>query len=227
MHGNFGFGGIGGFGSSATVSFVDTSSPAPAVSGSAFSFGHPGVRQPGPNNMVADFARLYNNQEGSDVTFSVQGATYYAHSLCLMARAPLFWDEVSQGQTGNQIEIQGMSQDVFDGILKYVYMNTVHESVKFDELAELLYKSDTYKLADLKNICEHRLAQAISAELVLSILRLSKDANAATLEVFALDFIRRQWGHNATLKAAIRNYDIRSPEDGKMFQEILCHMLRN
>lgn len=178
--------------------------------------------QPTQSEFVSKFAALYNNQERADVTFAVQGVELYGNRFFLEIQAPTFWETITQGQSGNRIEIQGMSSNVFGKILKYIYTDKIEEGMDFDEAAEILYRSEMYKLEHLKSLCENMIARFMKKELALRILRASRGAKAANLEKFAMDFIAHNF--DDTMKAAIRRFDVQSTQDGEMLKDILCNL---
>ena len=224
------FGAGGEFGSR-TLS-TSNSIPAPRTgsfgppASSQFRFGYTSQvaapPQPTQSEFVSKFAALYNNQERADVTFTVQGVEFYGNAFFLEIQAPTFWEAIKQGQSGNRIEIQSMSSSVFDKILKYIYMDKIEEGMDFDEAAEILYRSEMYKLEHLKSLCENMIARFMTKELALGILRASRGAKAADLEKFAMDFIAHNF--DDTMKAAIRRFDVQSTQDGEMLKDILCHL---
>lgn len=178
--------------------------------------------QPAPSEFINQVATLYNNQESSDVTLTVHGVVFHAHKIVLSVRAPLFWDEIKQGQPGNSFEIQGISSNVFAKMLEYMYTDTVQDEMTFEEATDILSRCDKYKLGRLKGICENRMAQFMSTELALDLLQASLGANALGLKKFSLDYIVRHWDDDK-MKSVIRDFKVQAVEDGETIQEILRH----
>ena len=145
-----------------------------------------------PNcNLSDDFAQLFEDQEYSDVTLSVNGHEYRAHKAILAARskvfAAMFKHDMKEKNDG-KVEICDFDEVVITEMLRFIYTGNV---LNLDEIADdLLGAADKYHLERLKVLCEQALFTNLSIENVVSTLHLAHLHHADQLKGQAIQFIR-------------------------------------
>ncbi|TKY44491.1 ARM repeat protein interacting with ABF2 [Spatholobus suberectus] len=146
---------------------------------------------PSPTPQMYLGEEYVNNAKLSDVTFLIEGRSFYAHRDCLLSsdvfRALL--DGSYREREAKQVVIPNIKWDVFELMMRFIYTGTV--DVNLDIAKHLLIAADQYLLDDLKHICECVIARDISVENVSIIYEMSEDLNATTLKhaciLFMLD----------------------------------------
>ncbi|XP_031271471.1 BTB/POZ and MATH domain-containing protein 4-like isoform X1 [Pistacia vera] len=149
------------------------------------------------------FGMLLENEEGSDVTFNVDGEKFHAHKLVLAARSPVFENEFSDAmeEDNQEIVVTDMEPRVFKALLHFIYKDTLIEDEEFsasssscvasvsDTLeAKLLAAAEKYALPRLRLMCESVLCKVITVNSVSHILALADQYCAMDLKTVCLKF---------------------------------------
>ncbi|CAA3033603.1 ARM REPEAT PROTEIN INTERACTING WITH ABF2-like isoform X1 [Olea europaea subsp. europaea] len=145
---------------------------------------------PSPTPQVYLGEKFVNNPTLSDVTFLVEGKTFYAHRICLLASSDAFramFDGGYREREAKNIEIPNIRWDVFELMMRYIYTGSV--DVTLDIAQDLLRAADQYLLEGLKRLCEYAIAQDISVENVSLMFDLSEAFNALSLRHSCILFI--------------------------------------
>ncbi|CAI9768752.1 unnamed protein product [Fraxinus pennsylvanica] len=145
---------------------------------------------PSPTPQVYLGEKFVNNPTLSDVTFLVEGKTFYAHRICLLASSDAFramFDGGYREREAKNIEIPNIRWDVFELMMRYIYTGSV--DVTLDIAQDLLRAADQYLLEGLKRLCEYAIAQDISVENVSLMFQLSEAFNASSLKHSCILFI--------------------------------------
>lgn len=88
----------------------------------------------------------------------------------------------------NRIEIDDFSHEVVTEMIGYIYTG---EAPNLSEMAEeLIGIADKYKLERLKKLCEVHIAENISVENALTVLKLADLYRADTLRSMSIAFIK-------------------------------------
>ncbi|KAI9093634.1 hypothetical protein K1719_027083 [Acacia pycnantha] len=154
------------------------------------------------SDIGAHFGMLLENEEGSDVTFSVSGEKFHAHKLVLAARSTKFETEFfnKMEEDDHEIVITDMEPKVFQALLHFIYKDTLIEdeelfmsysslsSVSDTFTAKLLAAAEKYGLPRLKLLCESILCKDISISSVACILALADQFHASELKSICLKF---------------------------------------
>ncbi|KAF5744949.1 BTB/POZ and MATH domain-containing protein 4-like [Tripterygium wilfordii] len=155
------------------------------------------------SDIGAHFGMLLENNEGSDVTFDVDGEKFHAHKLVLAARSPVFRSEFLEKSEENKedIVITDLEPKVFKAMLYFIYRDNLKEDVDAttststsisslsDSLtAKLLAAADRYDLERLRLVCESHLCKDISVNSVAKILALANQYHAKELKAVCLRF---------------------------------------
>ncbi|KAI4348492.1 hypothetical protein L6164_009210 [Bauhinia variegata] len=149
------------------------------------------------------FGMLLDNEEGSDVTFSVSGEKFHAHKLVLAARSPVFGTEFLNEveEDNHEVVVNDMEPKVFKALLHFIYKDTLIEDEELFMLrssflpsladtfaAKLLAAAEKYGLPRLKLMCESVLCKDISVDSVAYILALTDRYHATELKSICLKF---------------------------------------
>lgn len=138
-----------------------------------------------------NFKRFVNSDRFSDVEIYVEDQKYYAHKVFLAGNSPVFDRMLSlpmkETLTGI-VEIEDLKSEVFEEMLRFIYTNEF-DAKDDDLLKEMLVAADKYEIDDLKSNCEDILAERLSVENVVDVLKLAEDHNAASLKKIGIDFI--------------------------------------
>ncbi|XP_028766858.1 BTB/POZ and MATH domain-containing protein 4 [Neltuma alba] len=154
------------------------------------------------SDIGSHFGMLLENEEGSDITFSVSGEKFHAHKLVLAARSTKFETEFfnKMEEDDHEVVITDMEPKVFRALLHFIYKDTLIEdeelfmsysslsSVSDTFAAKLLAAAEKYGLPRLKLLCESILCKDISISSVACILALADQYHATELKSICLKF---------------------------------------
>ncbi|KEH23765.1 ARM repeat protein interacting WITH ABF2 protein [Medicago truncatula] len=101
-----------------------------------------------------------NNPKLSDVTFIVEGKSFYAHRVCLLSSSDTFramFDGGYREKEAKNIEIPNIKWDVFELMMRYIYTGAV--DIDLDLAPDLLKAADQYLLDGLKSLCEYAISE--------------------------------------------------------------------
>ncbi|TVT98070.1 hypothetical protein EJB05_56645, partial [Eragrostis curvula] len=129
-----------------------------------------------------------------DVTLLVGGETFTAHRHVLAARSPAFVAEIFSGDStaGDFIRVDGMSAQVFEAFLHFVYGDALPEMSEQEEpeMAEhLLAAADRFDMQELKLICEEILIGYIDENTAARMLELSVQHRCQMLKEACIEFL--------------------------------------
>ncbi|XP_068472914.1 ARM REPEAT PROTEIN INTERACTING WITH ABF2-like isoform X1 [Phaseolus vulgaris] len=136
---------------------------------------------PSPSPQVYLGEEYVNNPKLSDITFLVEGRTFYAHRDCLVS-SDIFramFDGSYREREAKNVVIPNIKWDVFELMMRFIYTGTV--DVSLDMAQDLLRAADQYLLDGLKRICEYAIIQEISVENVVILYKVAEDFNATSL----------------------------------------------
>ncbi|KAK1620342.1 hypothetical protein QYE76_025859 [Lolium multiflorum] len=149
-------------------------------------------------DLCRDLAKMWTEQDLTDVSFNVDGETFSAHRLVLAARSPVFRAEL-YGQMAESkmasITIQDMRASTFASMLHYMYHDSLPSPADDDEvfashdIQHLLVAADRYGLEVLKQACEERLCFHIAVDTICSTLELAEEHTCPKLKSRCLDFL--------------------------------------
>ncbi|XP_065205304.1 speckle-type POZ protein B-like isoform X15 [Planococcus citri] len=141
-------------------------------------------------NLYENLASLFENQEFTDVVLSVNGKDFPAHKNILAARSPVFramFTHSTKEKELNRVEIEDISEQVVDEMLKYIYTGKCLNLKKFAE--GLLAAADKYDLYQLKAMCAKSLFEGLSVENAASVLALADMHGVKELKNKVIKFI--------------------------------------
>ncbi|KAK4491285.1 hypothetical protein RD792_002021 [Penstemon davidsonii] len=145
------------------------------------------------------YGQLLESKEGSDVSFEVEGETFYAHKIILSTRSPVFKAQFFgplKEENTQFIRIEEMQAPVFKAILQFIYCDVIPDVG--EELAglettimiqHLLAAADRYGIERLRSLCELRLCENLDIDTVASSLALAEQHGCFQLKLMCLEFI--------------------------------------
>ncbi|KAK4478006.1 hypothetical protein RD792_017271 [Penstemon davidsonii] len=141
------------------------------------------------------YAQLLESGEGSDVSFEVEGETFYAHKLILSTRSPVFkaqfYGPLKEENT-RLIKIDEMQAPVFKALLHFIYCDVIPDDSRCVDTTmtqHLLVAADRYGIEKLRSLCEVRLCENIGIDTVASSLALAEQHGCIQLRSTSLEFI--------------------------------------
>ncbi|XP_058737776.1 BTB/POZ and MATH domain-containing protein 4 isoform X2 [Vicia villosa] len=155
------------------------------------------------SDIGSHFGMLLENEEGSDVTFSVGGERFHAHKLVMAARSTAFETEFFNRMEADDCDVvvTDMEPKVFKALLHFIYRDALIEDEEFfmsgssfmpsiseTFAAKLLAAAEKYDLPRLKLMCESVLCKDISIDSVAYILALADRHHATELKSICLQF---------------------------------------
>jgi speckle-type POZ protein len=153
--------------------------------------------KPFSNNdqLIAQLEGLYENMKFSDITVNVRGRKFKAHKSILAARSKFFaamFEHPTKENLTNQIEVEDVEPDVFQGILRFIYTGRLSESTMGKMSVRILAAADKYLLDQLKAECETQLIYRMSTKNCLELLLITDEHHSAFhLRKYAVEFFRR------------------------------------
>ncbi|KAL3812723.1 hypothetical protein ACJIZ3_013991 [Penstemon smallii] len=156
--------------------------------------------QPLPLNLPdlgKSYVHLLGRREGSDVSFEVEGETFYAHKTILSIRSPVFKTQFSgplKEENTCCIKIEKMHASIFKALLHFIYWDLVPDldakwlDIKMTQ--QLLAAADQYGIERLRSLCEAKLCENIAIDIVASSLALAEQHGCFQLKSTCLEFIR-------------------------------------
>ncbi|CAL4899240.1 unnamed protein product [Urochloa decumbens] len=150
------------------------------------------------SDLTQHLGDLLCSQATADVVFSVEGESFAAHKSVLAARSPVFMTDFftdRKEENCQRVEIQDMGVTVFKAMLGFIYTDAVpglDENLDAAPVAfaeNLLCAAVRYRLDRLKLMCKRRLARAMDANTVASMLSLAEQQNCSWLKAQCIEFI--------------------------------------
>ncbi|KAK4478003.1 hypothetical protein RD792_017268 [Penstemon davidsonii] len=146
---------------------------------------------------IQSYKQLLGSREGSDVSFEVEGETFYAHKTILSTMSPVFNAQYFgplKEESTQCIKIEEMQPPVFKALLHFIYCDVVPD---LDSKCgatimtqHLLAATDRYGIHALRSLCELRLCENIAINTVASTLALAEQHGCFQLKSRCLEFIR-------------------------------------
>ncbi|KAK4477989.1 hypothetical protein RD792_017254 [Penstemon davidsonii] len=166
------------------------------------------------SDLGQSYAHLLESRKGSDVSFEVEGETFYAHKFILSIRSPVFKAQFFgplKEENTRCIKIETMHASVFkvhkslyilllsmvrnlQALLHFIYCDAVPDldskwlDIKMAQ--QLLAAADQYGIERLRSLCEARLCENIAIDIVASSLALAEQHGCFQLKSTCLEFIR-------------------------------------
>ena len=145
--------------------------------------------------VVNDYAKIFAEEQFSDVLLECDGQAFKCHQVILSARSPVFMAmfqaEMKESKT-KVVTVKDISKEVLKEMLHFIYTGTLSKSV--DDLSvnmtrDLLRAADQYQLDLLKKVCEEKLCLALSVGNALEYLVLADLHQASSLKAKAVTVV--------------------------------------
>lgn len=134
---------------------------------------------------------LVNDQEFSDVTFTVEDQPVYAHRAILAGRcehfAAMFRSGMRESAAEAVIPIPDMSRSVFLLLLEYVYTDMV--KIELEHAIELYITADLYQLERLRDMCCTVVRRNLNSENSGPLLQNATEAHCHTLKEVCMNYV--------------------------------------
>ncbi|CAN6293700.1 unnamed protein product [Urochloa humidicola] len=148
-----------------------------------------------PSNIAWHLEQLLVSEQGADVMFLVEGTTVvHAHKLFLAARSPVLYEvATSVASMDSQIRIDGIKAAVFKAVLNFIYTDELPSSGALrDDMGmagDMLAAAGRYHLERLKAVCQNILAESISTENALNMLKIADQLRCQELKDYCMDYV--------------------------------------
>ncbi|XP_073159525.1 BTB/POZ and MATH domain-containing protein 3 isoform X2 [Henckelia pumila] len=160
-----------------------------------------------PSDMGQSFKYLLDTELSCDVVFQVGDETFKAHKLILAARSPVFRAQFF-GHIGNpnsdRVELEDIEPSIFKALLHFIYSDSLpnfHEIIDSTSVStyaimmqHLLAAADRFGLDRLKQLCEAKLCEDVSADTVATTLSLAEQHRCPQLKSICLKFAATNLG---------------------------------
>ncbi|KAL3812722.1 hypothetical protein ACJIZ3_013990 [Penstemon smallii] len=173
------------------------------------------------SDLGQSYVNLLESREGSDVSFEVEGETFYAHKIILSTRSPVFKANFLgplKEENTRCIKIEEMHAPVFKALLYFIYCDVIPDlnskSIDIIMTQHLLAAADRYGIERLRSLCESRLCENIDIDIVASSLALAEQYGCFQLKSTCLEFI-----------ALPKNLEVVMQTDGFKNLKENCHIV--
>ncbi|XP_051143126.1 BTB/POZ and MATH domain-containing protein 3 isoform X3 [Andrographis paniculata] len=156
-----------------------------------------------PSDIGQSLKYLLDAEIGCDITFQVGEELFKAHKLILAARSPVFsaqFFELVGNPNSDKVELEDVEPFIFKALLQFIYSDELpdrHESIGSDSaimMQQLLAAADRFGLERLKQLCEAKLCEEVSAETVATTLSLAEQHHSPQLKAICLKFAATNLG---------------------------------
>ncbi|CAA2934543.1 BTB/POZ and MATH domain-containing protein 3-like [Olea europaea var. sylvestris] len=160
-----------------------------------------------PSDIGENFKYLLDSELGCDIVFQVGEETFKAHKLILATRSPVFRAQFF-GLVGNpntdKVELEDIESCIFKAMLHFIYTDKLVDLQETTGststctsaimLQHLLVASERFCLERLKQLCEAKLCEEVSADTVATTLSLAEQHHCPQLKVVCLKFAATNLG---------------------------------
>ncbi|KAK6156184.1 hypothetical protein DH2020_010432 [Rehmannia glutinosa] len=155
--------------------------------------------------MGQSLKHLLDSEIGCDITFQVGEESFKAHRLILAARSPVFRAQFF-GLVGNpnsdKVELEDVEPSIFKALLQFVYSDELpnfHEIIGSTSTPSAIMMQHLLAAADrgldrLKQLCEAKLCEEVSADTVATTLSLAEQHHCPQLKAICLKFAATNLG---------------------------------
>ncbi|KAL3647330.1 BTB/POZ and MATH domain-containing protein 3 [Castilleja foliolosa] len=159
-----------------------------------------------PSDMGQSLKHLLDSEIGFDIIFKVGEESFKAHKLILAARSPVFRAQFF-GLIGNpnsdKVELEDVEPSIFKALLQFIYSDELpdfHETSCSTStfsaimMQHLLAAADRFGLDRLKQLCEAKLCEEVTADTVATTLSLADQHHCTELKAVCLKFAATNLG---------------------------------
>ncbi|CAM0949071.1 unnamed protein product [Alopecurus aequalis] len=146
-----------------------------------------------PSDIGSDLGRLLDTEEGTDVSFVIDGEMLRAHRAVLAARSPVFRAELFGSMaeaTMPSITLHDITPATFKVMLRFIYTDELFsredellvDSTSVEMFQNLLAAADRYALDRMKLMCAQTLWDKVTVDTVATILACAETYNCPDLK---------------------------------------------
>lgn len=160
-----------------------------------------------PSDMGQSLKHLLESDVGCDIVFQVGDETFKAHKLILAARSPVFRAQFF-GLIGNpnmdKVELEDIEPSIFKAMLLFIYSDKLPDlreitgsssmSTSTNIMQHLLAAADRFGLDRLKQLCEAKLCEEVTADTLATTLSLADQHRCSQLKAICLKFAAANLG---------------------------------
>lgn len=160
-----------------------------------------------PSDMGQNLKYLVDSELGCDIVFHVGDETFKAHKLILAARSPVFRAQFFGlvGDTNmDKVILEDIEPIIFKAMLLFIYSDKLPDVQEFSgstsmctstiTLQHLLAAADRFGLDRLKQLCEAKLCEEVTADTVATTLSLADQHRCSQLKAICLKFAAANLG---------------------------------
>lgn len=154
-----------------------------------------------PSDMGGDLKALLDSGLGTDINFEVGDEIFEAHKLILAARSPVFKAQFF-GPIGDRnvekIVVEDVDPSIFKAMLDFIYTDefpnikeiagSPNRSASTSVVLHLAAAADRYCLDRLRLLCESKLGEQITIDMVATTLALADHYRLHKLKAMCLKF---------------------------------------
>lgn len=141
--------------------------------------------------VVPEF-RLFNfDDNNSRITFVVNDRKFSVNKTLLSSYSSIFAQLFVDNKDLGSYHIKDISDDVFEEVVHLINTGSVHNLKQFQ--IELMITSNKYDFKELKDICLNSIAEDLTANNVVKILKISNTYGIDSLTKKALVFIDKHY----------------------------------
>lgn len=148
-----------------------------------------------PSDMSLGLMKMLESGQGCDIVFQVGDEAFKAHKLVLAARSPVFRAQFF-GLFGNsvveKVVVEDIEPSIFKAMLLFIYSDKLPEEhdisaspsmcTSTNMVQHLLAAADRFNLERLKLLCEVKLCESITADMVTETLALAEQHQCLQLK---------------------------------------------
>lgn len=150
---------------------------------------------------------LFFNTEFSDVIIAFKDLIFPAHKIILASQSTIFKDICYTRENEIPLKINitdsELEKNIFVMMLRYIYSNKLENTNCTDIINKIISAAATYKVNNLKKLCEYTLIERMNIETVFNSLLIADKFNFPELESYCLDFISK----NKTIFRSRKEYE--------------------
>jgi speckle-type POZ protein len=151
---------------------------------------------PIPSDIGSDLGRLLDQEDGTDLSFIVDGEIFRVHRAVIAARSPVFRAELFGSMaeaTMSSITLQDITPATFKAMLRFMYTDKLpgeDELVDYsvEMFQDILAAADRYALDGLKLMCAQKLWDYVTVDTVAAILASAETYNCPKLKKECFNF---------------------------------------
>lgn len=154
-----------------------------------------------PPTILEDLGRFVNDPVYADIVFEVDsGDEFFGHKIILSRCAyfkAMFESNMAE-KTQTRIRIKDVTNDVFQLLLSYLYLDEITIETSSSDLMALFVAADRFGIERLKRICEQAILSTLTVENACVIFLAADMSSASLLRKKSVEFILRNY--DAVLK---------------------------